>query len=314
MSLLLSLTVVISLLAGPAGGNAQATAQRLDTSGPDPGRIADLEATGRRTEGQFLILWTPHAVLTDDQASALVARLDKGVAALRQIIGVHPWQAVRDQKIRYYISRDQFVSHALGGTEIVMIPLARLQDGRAPFLHEAAHTLTGRRVTATGPPLDEATGDRVTASRPGWLTEGIADYLGQRAAEQAGVTEGDVFDVGGFGRVDSTCAARLATPAGEEVLPYIAALGRHPGLQTTDRPKYAPTFYACAFSFNKFLAAEIGVQELIALMELQSRVDRSTNPISLTPDGVLPRIEKLTGRTMNELKSEWLKAIGASRR
>lgn len=311
MTLLLNLAVAAALLA--FGNDSQGTAPRLDISGPDPGRIADLETTGRRTEGQFVILWTPAAALDDLQASALVARLDKGVNALRQIIGVHPWQAVGAQKIRYYVSRDQFVSHAVGGTEIVMIPLSRLQDGRAPFLHEAAHSLTGRRVTGTGPPLDEETRDRLSASRPGWLTEGIADYLGQRAAGQAGVSEGDVLDVGGFEAVDSTCTARLATPAGEEILPYIAALGSHPGLQTTDRPKYAPAFYACAFSFSKFLASVIGAQELIALMERQSRVDRSTSPISLTPDGVLPRIEALTGKTMNALKAEWLKAIGASR-
>jgi len=57
------------------------------------------------------------------------------------------------------------------------------------------------------------------------------------------------------------------------------------------------------------LAKQIGDQELIALMNLQSRVVRKTTLISFTADGVLPRIEKLTGKTRNQVRAEWLRSL-----
>jgi hypothetical protein len=214
----------------------------------------------------------------------------------------------------FYVSDDQFVSHAASGG-VVLIQLPRLRDGRAPFLHEAAHALLARPITGGGAPprLDSATQDRLIATRPQWLTEGIADLLAQTAAQMAGVSEGDVFDIGGLEKVDRTCATRLATPTGEEIVRYIGALGAPTALFTTDRFKIAPIFYACAFSYTKFLAAQIGLQELIALMELQSRLNRSTDPFSIGPDGVLPRVETLTGKPTEKLQAEWLKHVQSQR-
>jgi hypothetical protein len=39
-------------------------------------------------------------------------------------------------------------------------------------------------------------------------------------------------------------------------------------LFTTDRQYVAPTFYACAFSFTKFVVSKIGLPETVALMPL----------------------------------------------
>ena len=163
--------------------------------------------------------------MLDDVASAqLLDRNDKGVAALRQLIGTHPWQAVRDEKLLFYVSDDQFISHATSGG-VVLIQLPRLRDGRAPFLHEAAHALLARPVARGGaPPQDRATQDRLIATRPQWLVEGIADFLAQTAAQAAGVSEGDVFDIGGLDRVDHTCGTRLSIPKGEETGRYIGTL------------------------------------------------------------------------------------------
>jgi hypothetical protein len=115
-------------------------AQRLNWSADDAKRIARLHETGRRSEGKFAVLWTPDGALDAAESAKLIERLDQGVAALRKLIGSHPWQAVRDERIVFYVSDDQFVSHATG-TEVLLIPLARLRDGRAPFFHEAAHAL-----------------------------------------------------------------------------------------------------------------------------------------------------------------------------
>jgi hypothetical protein len=171
-----------------------------------------------------------------------------------------------------------------------------MRDGRAPYLHEAGHEL----LSSFSQPLtpDPARVERVRASRPLWLTEGLADYVGLTAASRAGVPEGDVFDIGGLAGADAACRERLQGPRGPEVLSFIGKLGAPAALFTTDRGQVAPTFYACGTSFTQFVVGRIGLPETIALM-----------PLILT-NGVLPRIEKLTGKSMDGLRAEWRAGIG----
>jgi hypothetical protein len=301
---------MVAMLATPSARQSQPQpGQRVDWDGDDEKRIASLEATGRKTEGKLAVIWTPADALDDAESAALIERVDKGVAALRGVIGTHPWQAVRDQRIRYYISADQFVAHAVNGTEVVLIPLLRVRDGRAPFFHEAAHSLLGRARPPGAGLLDPESRARITAASPMWLVEGIAEYFGKSAAKLAGVVDGDPFDSGGLEGMDRTCAQRSAIPPGERVLPYIGALGAPVELFTPERPKYAPIFYPCSFSFTKHVAKLIGDQELIDLMNLMSRADRRTTPVGISADGVLPRIEQLSGKTREQVKADWLRSL-----
>src|SRR5262245_39712075 len=186
LSLLLSIFTIVGL-------SAQ---QALNWAADDGKRITELEARGIRSEGTYAVVWMPPDLMSEPERKALVDRLDRGVLALRALIGTHDWQVVRDQKINYYLSADQFVSHA-SGRAAVFVPVARVQDGRAPYLHEAGHELLARAsprgLMADGRP-------RISL----WLSEGLADYVGQTAARRAGITEGDVFAVGGLDGVDRT--------------------------------------------------------------------------------------------------------------
>src|SRR6185295_3105245 len=132
---------------------------------------------------------------------------------------------------------------------------------------------------------------------PLWLMEGLADYVCQTAAVQSGTVEGDVFAVGGLAGVDRTCATRLGAPVAEDVVRFMGAPGGPAALFTTDRQTVAPTFYACAFSFTKFLVDRIGLQETIALMAL------------MATDGVHARIESLATKPMSAIRAEWLATI-----
>src|SRR5262249_13417836 len=155
----------------------------------------------------------------------------------------------------YYVSGDRFIAHATG-RGAVFIPLVRVQDGKAPFFHEATHEFLAAR------PADAI--DRSRRSPPPlWLMEGIADFIGQSAATQAGVVEGDGFDTGGMNGVDQVCATRLREPIGREVAGAIGENARLAALFTTERQQVAPTFYACSFSFTKFLVSKIGVAETV---------------------------------------------------
>jgi len=290
MARVLSLLSMVLWLVAIPGFAAQ---QPLNWAADDGKRVAELEAHGVRTEGTLVIMWMPAAIMSDTDRQALVDRLDRGIRALREVVGSHEWQVVRDQKIAYYISADQFIAHATGRAA-VFIPLVRVQDGRAPFLHEAGHELLAR-----GPVRGAADGRQ----RPSlWLLEGIADYVGQTAAGRTGVAEGDVFSVGGLEGVDRTCATRLeALPAAEELVQFMGAPGGPSALFTTDRQKVAPTFYACAFSFTKFIVGRIGLPETIQLM-----------PFVADGASLQKRIESRTHQPMAALRAAWLKAIKAT--
>ena len=271
---------------------AQPPAQPLNWSTDDSARVEELKKSGVRTEGAHVVVWTPADALTDEQRRDLVTRLDRGLPVVRRLIGRHAWQVVGDEKITYYVSRDRFVSHATG-RGAVFIPVLRVQDGKAPFFHEVSHEYLARRP--------EGARDRARpGSRPLWLMEGLADFIGQSAADEAGVVEGDVFDTGGLRGVDRVCAMRLQEPIGRQVVRAIGENAELPALFTTDRQTVAPTFYACSFSFTKFVVGRIGLGETVALMP------------RIASGGVPERIEQLTRTTIAALREEWLRAIGAT--
>jgi hypothetical protein len=267
----------------------------LDWSGDDGRRVAELEAKGERREAKWAVLFTPAGAIDDAEEAALVARLDKGIAELRAMIGRHSWQAVKEDRITYYVHGDRFVSHA-SGRGAVFVSLARVQDGRAPLLHEAAHEWLSPIEDAAG---DSARIDRIWREHPLWLTEGLAEYMGLTAAARAGVKEGDVFAIGGLSGAGPACRERLTGPRGPEILPYIGGRGAPAALMTTERPAVAPTFYACATSFTSFIVGKIGLAETVALM---SRI---------FTESVLAQIERLAGTSMDALRAEWRTAIGA---
>jgi hypothetical protein len=246
---------------------AQSSVRLLNWSADDPTRMAYLHEHGVRVEGKEVIVWWPPDVLPEPQRQEMVDNLDRGVTALRALIGTHPWQRLREQKITYYISPERFVAHATG-RGVVLIPLARLREGRAPFLHESAHELLFSQLPSA-PDDPSHAGTRVPlASRPVWLIEGMADYVAQTVAAETGFAEGDVFDVGGLAQADKTCAQRLQGPRGAEVLRSIGEPGAPDALWTTERMTVAPTFYACAQSFTKFLVARVGLQAMVELFPL----------------------------------------------
>src|SRR5262245_15387458 len=95
-SILLSLAAILGL----------AAQQPLHWAADDGKRVAELEARGVRSEGTHAIVWMPAGIMSDAERQALVDRLDRGIRALREVVGSHDWQVVRDQKIVYYISAD----------------------------------------------------------------------------------------------------------------------------------------------------------------------------------------------------------------
>jgi hypothetical protein len=261
--------------------------QALNWAADDGSRVATLAKDGARLEGENVILWFPKSLALAD-AEALLKRLEPGVAGLWSRVGRHDWQTVKKGKITYYLSDDTFVSHA-SGRAAVFVPMARVRDGHAPFLHEATHELLASTRT-------DRTPAGTPARRPLWLTEGLPDYIARLVAANAGMTEAGPFDTPTIAGVDNVCTERARTANGAAMMPYIGGGGRPEVLYTTERSRFAPTFYACSFSFVKYLADQVGLNELINLFAFE-------------PADMNARLDRLRGRKLSEWRAEWLRLL-----
>ena len=275
----------------------------IDWWSEDSGRVAALTASGVRYAGSDAILWAPRDSVDSTWLRVFVDSLSTGVRALRQLMGgTLALQRLGPRPVTFYLSPGRFVSHASGDGS-VFISLGVLRRGVAPFLHEAAHEL----LAPTGDFFPDEYGDSSAVARaealfPFWLNEGLPDYLAQLTAQQTGFREGDVFAIGGLGKVDSVCAARLAStlpPHRDEILDKIGRGGRLAALATTDRPVIAPVYYACSQSFTKSLVERVGVR---AVVELFPEIPKGT---------WRRRLEAAAGGPLESLRRDWLARVTA---
>ena len=278
-----------------AAGQAPAPAA-LDWWSEDSARIAFVRAHGVAHAYPHAVIWAPADSLDPAWLSPFADSLAAGLAALQALIeGPYPWQRIGQRPVVLVFGPGRFVSHATG-RDTVLIALTTIQRGRGPFLHEAAHELLA-------PPApffpfeypDTLVGEARAARFPFWLSEGLPDLLAQTVVQRTGFREGDVFEVGGLARVDSTCRARLSGhPRRAAIAARIGGLGRLEALYTTERGLVAPAFYACSQSFTKALAERVGIGTLVRLMpEISSGTWIAT-------------LEHAAGATLPALRRDWL--------
>jgi hypothetical protein len=89
----------------------------------------------------------------------------------------------------------------------------------------------------------------------------------------------------------------LKASIGDEVIKFMGGPGAPEVLFTTDRQTMAPTFYACALSFTKYVVSQIGLDETIKLIP------------QVPLEGVQTRIEELTRKPISTARAEWLRSI-----
>ena len=68
-------------------------------------------------------------------------------------------------------------------------------------------------------------------------------------------------------------------------------------LLTTDRVRFAPTFYSCSLSFTKYLAEHTSLDALI-------------NLFALTPTESVARMNGIAGRPLPAIVREWRTKLG----
>ena len=285
----------IGLVAAASFAQSPAESDRIDFGAGENAMIASLTSDGFAVTVGRARVHLPRDTMSEDDARALAAELNAGIDDIEAFTrSPRAWQ--RDPaRIDYYFHPNDFVSYARPAFALVFMSLQRLRSGRAPLLHETAHVLLSPStdfVLARGARFDPE------HDGPVWLIEGIATFVAMSVSKLAGVPEGDPLNVGRFEQLDQRCATGLETPVGPEVLPFIGVVGAPAALGSVQRrPVVAPVFYACAASFNKYLAGRIGLD---ALIELMAAVDARA------------QFERLTGRNVAALRAEWQRRIGAS--
>jgi hypothetical protein len=286
-----------------AAVHAQTPARALNWSADDSSRIATLEREGSREARRHVIVWAPRDSISPAWLAALADTLDRGVEQLRLTMrGPYEWQRIGNRPVVFYLSPGRFVAHG-SGYDAVFIPVSRVKERLAPFLHEASHELL-----APHPPFywwemrDSVAAARARDAMPLWLFEGIPDYLAQVTAARAGLHEGDVLAIGGLEKSDSTCAARVrASPRGTEVIDAVGRDVRLAALFTTERAQVAPVFYACGQSLTRFLVELIGVRSTVELMPAIGR------------GSWRQEVERQAGKSMEAVRRTWLERIGLAR-
>lgn len=296
---LLATALVLATRAGDGAAQASPPA-RLDWWADDSANIAFVTTHGRAWSGRNAIVWAPTDSLDATWLAAFSDSLDRGLGWLKAFMGApYDWQRIANRPVVFYLSPGRFISHA-SGQDAVFISLTRIRQRDAPTLHEASHELLAPAVPFSPWEYpDSATEELVAAHFPFWLNEGLPDYLAQATSAATGIHEGDVFDIGGLGLVDSVCAARLsASPRRAEILEKVGGEGRLEALNTTERGEVAPVFYACSQSLTKYLVDRIGIRPTVLLMP------------AVKANSWQVQLEIAAGQSLAAFRDAWLVRIG----
>lgn len=250
-----------------------------------------LDARGAFFVGTDVVLWYPKDSLSSDQAARIAARLDRGIRAAKQRIGKPDWQVEGDRRVHFYCPAGRFISHAPGGN-CAFIPLWRMRDDEAPWLHEALHLLL---ATSKGDWL--AVEDSLAMQRmPLWLSEGLADALAMQVSQEEGLVYYSPLLDARPDRLDSLTADALRRSPSDSVLAKIGARGKLPQLFGPDRMRYALPFYAGSASFARFISRRHGFEPLLRAI---ADFDHENETLA-----------REVGEPLDRVKSEWLAAIG----
>jgi hypothetical protein len=255
-------------------------------------RKEELERHGTVEVGHDVVAWFPADALSATQRATIVAQLDRGIGAAKRYIGRPDWSYRGDRHVYFYFPDARFVSHAPGGNT-AFIPLWRIRDGEAPWIHEAMHLLL---ATPGGDWLavPDSIADRRT---PLWLSEGLAESLAMDVAAQVGLPlASPPFNVRASD-LDSVCGEQLQAGRAASVLATIGARGRPAELFGPDRPMFALPFYTCSTSFVRYLSAHYGRAVLLRAFA--------------SFDAEIEVLQAAIGRPLPEVVADWRQAVTA---
>ena len=247
-------------------GDAQFNSWRTDRN-----LASDLMANGVAVDTDRATLWFEGGQLDSDQMIAFAGLVNQGVLDIEAFLGETRTNA---RKIRFFISNHVDISHSTFRT--VYLPMSKVQDHTAPYLHETTHVIA---------PCDDC---------PMWFSEGLASYVQSYVSEHTGGYDGGIFSRRGNRGIDQDAKRWLAVSRGQAVEPFIGAAGEPPRINY-DRSNVAAPFYVMAQSFVKYLANHATLEKLRPVFEAKDFEGAMVNA---------------TGKTTTEWKEQWLAELG----
>jgi len=249
-----------------------------------------------RTEGvvicrERVIAYFPKNSIPEKRMNEIVDTINLGITlADKYMGGPYDWQVFKNKKLTYYFCSGNFMSTTSKEGDII-IPVWRAQSNQSPWLHETMHILL-RSVNGNWNPKSNPMN---LFKMPMWLTEGMAEFLAMKISYEYQIPKFDIFESGGYSKVDSICSISIRELNGPHILKYIGKPGIMVKLFTKKRGSYAPTFYNCSCSFTKYLVETYGLDKILNAYRNYKKEIKT--------------IEGFTGKTINELKEDWLAKI-----
>ena len=183
-------------------------------------------------------LWFDFGVLGPNQMDRFSKLANRGIVYIEAYLGA----SHRDsQKIQYFISDRVEISHSTARS--IFLPIDKVRDRTAPYLHETTHVLT---------PCDNC---------PLWFSEGLASYVQSYVSEHASGYDGGVFSQTGNRGINQDARRWLASDSGQAVAPYIGVPGVPPAINY-DRSNVAAPFYVMAQSFVRFIVKRTSIEKV----------------------------------------------------
>jgi hypothetical protein len=189
----------------------------------------------------------------------------RGIRDVERLIG-----RAGPARLRIEVLRDTGISAACGRT--IRLPLHRVRERTAPYLHEIAHVLL---------PCPAA---------PAWFSEGLACYVESAVAERFGGYDSRLFTMQGNRGVDADARRWLADARGRAVLRFVGRRGMPPEV-VSDRHNVATPFYVLSHSLVNFLVQRAGIPAVV-------RAARARN--------FGAGLQQATGKTAAKWRNAWL--------
>jgi hypothetical protein len=263
----------------------------LAISCSDDETITALKTDGVVITRERLIAYFPQGSISESRMNEIADTINLGIELSQQYMGgPFDWQTFKDRQITYYFCPGNFISGTSKEGDI-FLPVGRAKNNQSPWLHETMHILLRSEEGNWNPKSNPMNYFRM----PVWLTEGMAEYLAMKVSYDYYIPKYDMFKSGGYLLVDSTCNISIKEEKGPYILKYIGEPGMMIQLYTGKRRYYAPTFYNCSCSFTKYLVETYGLDRI-----LEAFTDYKNE---------IKTIEELSGKTIKELKDEWLVKI-----
>jgi len=277
---------IVLLFAATSFSQSTLSPEDLERRAKEDISVNHLRQTGIKLVTKRSILWAEKDSLSAQELKDFGSLVDKGVRDIEKYTGIKLTKHFRQQQVECFLSADAGLSHtsAYDDRPYVFIRPMMVKRKTAPYLHEIAHIIARKTIE----------------TKAMWLYEGFADHVATNTTNRYGGYVSDLFNPQKK-PLDQLARDRLKEDISKRILPLIGVNGPIKDEEWKpyvfifeDRKVAAPAFYNLSESFITYFVERIGMKKMRMIFETSDLV---------------ANVKKVTGRSMDEWKAEWLKSL-----